>query len=332
MPTPKVSVIVCTYNQEDTIGRSLDSILSQKVDFPYEIILADDCSQDSTPSVCREYAERYPDIIRLFLNKENKGLTDNYFDSIEECRGTYIADLAGDDVWTDSLKLQKQFDIMERDSDISLCHADWQAVYLDGSMANNDHWRMSDFKISMPGELTGSLLRHENDKYFIHLCTAMYRRDKIMELMEAHPGLFRDKYLTCEDLQIKVLMSSVGKIAYLPDKVLNYTVGIPSLSSTENPVKTIRFYSGSLLLTLHLADALGIDRSFLNGYSAEVMQYIIMQYFTANNKEGRELVYRLLGKEKIFLSKKNKITLLLSKNTALWRLTNKIRSAVVKSS
>ena len=57
--TPKVSVIVCTYNQEQTIARSLESILAQKTDFPYEIILADDCSSDSTP----RYAPTMPDDI-----------------------------------------------------------------------------------------------------------------------------------------------------------------------------------------------------------------------------------------------------------------------------
>lgn len=85
--TPKVSVIVCTYNQEQTIARSLESILTQKTDFPYEIILADDCSSDSTPEICADYARRYPDIIRPFLNKRNKGVVDNYFDCVEACRG-----------------------------------------------------------------------------------------------------------------------------------------------------------------------------------------------------------------------------------------------------
>lgn len=326
MQRPKVSVIVCTYNQENTIGRALDSILSQKVDFPYEIILADDCSQDATSRICEDYAKRYPTIIRLFANKRNKGLVDNYFDSIEECRGVYIADLAGDDVWTNPLKLQKQADIMDSDEGISLCHADWDSAYPDGSIADMPHWKSPTPEISPKGKLVKTLLKHENEKYFIHLCTSMYRKDKAISLMKEYPDLFRNKELMCEDFQLKVLMSHVGKIAYIPDKVLNYTVGAPSISSTEDAVKTIRFYSSTLLLTLRIADALKIDRTELNEYSGNVMQYIIMQYFADESVEGREFVRALLRKERIYLSLKNRLSLLLSRNRGIWHLANKLRN------
>lgn len=323
---PKVSVIVCTYNQEHSIGRTLDSILSQKVDFPYEIILADDCSRDSTLRICEEYAKQHPTIIRLFANKKNKGLVDNYFDSIEECRGEYIADLAGDDIWTDQLKLQKQADIMDSDKEISLCHADWNSVYPDGTIANIPHWQGPAAEVRPRGELVRTLLKHENDRYFIHLCTSMYRRDKAISLMKDYPHLFRNDELVCEDFQLKVLLSYVGKIAYIPDKVLNYTVGAPSISSTEDSLKTLRFYSGALLLTLRVADALKIDRAELNDYCANVMQYIIMQYFADESVEGREIVKKLLRKYKIHLTLKNRLTLLLSHNRGVWRVTNKLRS------
>lgn len=324
--TPKVSVIVCTYNQEQTIARSLESILAQKTDFPYEIILADDCSSDSTPEICADYARRYPDIIRPFLNKRNKGVVDNYFDCVEACRGKYIADLAGDDMWTDPQKLVRQAKIMDNDSDIVLCHAAWRPVYPDGTFADHSPWSIPDTaSIAPAGSQTMTLLRHEKDKYFIHLCSAMYRRETLTGFMQRYPRLFRDKTLTCEDLQINVLMSQAGKIAYTPDVVLHYTVGSPSVSSSENPVKTIRFYSGVIALTSRLAEALDIDNSQLKGCYAEVMQFIIMQYFVSHSVEGRQLVSDLLHRESIPLSLKNRITLLLSANRAVWRLTAAIR-------
>lgn len=326
---PKVSVIVCTYNQEHTIARSLESILAQKTDFPYEIILADDCSADSTPEICADYARRYPDIIRPLLNKRNKGVVDNYFDCVEACRGEYIADLAGDDVWTDPDKLAKQASIMDADSEIVLCHAGWQPVYPDGSPADPSIWSIpSTARVSRPGELTLSLLRHEKKNYFIHLCSAMYRRDVINALMQKHPSLFRDKSLTCEDLQINVLLSHAGKIAYIPDRVLNYTVGAPSVSSSENPVKTIRFYSGVITLTNRLAKTLGIDNSQLKGFYADAMQFIIMQYFVNLSVEGRQLVSDLLSQESVPLSLKNRITLLLGSNHTIWHLTAKLRRLI----
>lgn len=327
MSTPKVSVIVCTYNQDGTIARTLDSILAQQVDFPYEIILADDCSVDSTPQICSQYASRHPHIIRLFLNQKNKGIADNYFDCVEACRGEYIADLAGDDEWIDPHKLARQAAVMDADSDIVLCHAAWRPVYPDGTLADASGWNIpSKANISGPGELTLPLLRHERTKYFIHLCAAMYRRDAIISLMRRHPQLFRDKSLTCEDLQINVMLSHIGKIAYSPDLVLNYTVGAPSISSDENPVKTIRFHAGVITLTTRLAETLGLDQSMLKDYYADVMQYIIMQYFVSRNAEGRQLVLELIEHTNIPLSLKNRLTLSLSKNRLTWHLAAKIRS------
>ena len=84
---PIVSVIVCTYNQEGTIGAALDSILAQITDFDYEIVVADDCSTDGTRDICRDYSARFPDRIRLILNDENLGIADNYFGTLYECRG-----------------------------------------------------------------------------------------------------------------------------------------------------------------------------------------------------------------------------------------------------
>ena len=108
-----ISVIVLTYNQEKTIGRTLDSILMQKCHLPIEIELRDDCSNDATDAVCKRYAEKYPSIIRYRQNKQNKGIIDNYFDTLLECRGRYIADCAGDDFWIDPLKLEKEVNILE---------------------------------------------------------------------------------------------------------------------------------------------------------------------------------------------------------------------------
>ena len=74
-----ISVVVCTYNQEDTIARTLDSILMQQCHVPFEIIIGEDCSTDQTLSVCETYANKYPDKIHILANKENKGVIDNYF-------------------------------------------------------------------------------------------------------------------------------------------------------------------------------------------------------------------------------------------------------------
>ena len=62
MKDPKLSVILITYNHEKYIEKALDSVLSQVTDFPFEIVIGDDCSPDDTKNIIREYRDKYPDI------------------------------------------------------------------------------------------------------------------------------------------------------------------------------------------------------------------------------------------------------------------------------
>ena len=122
----KVSVIVVTYNQRDSISRTLDHILSQRVDFPFEIVVGDDASADGTRAVCEEYARRYPEVVRLMPAAPNKGVTRNYFDCLESACGEYVADCAGDDYWIDPDKLAGQVAVLDSDPEIALVHTAWR--------------------------------------------------------------------------------------------------------------------------------------------------------------------------------------------------------------
>ena len=120
-----VSVYICVYNHKKYIRRCLDSIISQETDFPYEIIVKDDCSTDGTQAILKEYQLRYPDLIRLILLEENyfsKGKSSIAFQKEKKKKkGKYFAICEGDDYWTDNKKLQKQIDILERNPDCFGC-------------------------------------------------------------------------------------------------------------------------------------------------------------------------------------------------------------------
>jgi glycosyltransferase involved in cell wall biosynthesis len=104
--------------------------LKQKTNFEFEFIIGDDDSDDGTREVCIDYANKYPDIIKLYLHKkENKrlvlGKKSGIFQiayNLIHSNGKYIAICSGDDYWTDSYKLQKQFDFMENNPNYSLCY------------------------------------------------------------------------------------------------------------------------------------------------------------------------------------------------------------------
>lgn len=84
--------------------------------------MGEDCSTDRTAAICREYAAKYPDRIRLVTSPENVGWRANYRRTFEACRGKYVAYLDGDDWWCDPRKLQMQADLMESDPGCGMCY------------------------------------------------------------------------------------------------------------------------------------------------------------------------------------------------------------------
>ena len=116
---PFVSCCCITYNHEKFIAMALDSMLIQETDFPFEIIVRDDCSTDQTAAIIKQYAKEYPNIIRPIFEKENqysKGINGTPM-VLTKARGKYIAFLEGDDYWRDEYKLQKQVDFLEKNEE-----------------------------------------------------------------------------------------------------------------------------------------------------------------------------------------------------------------------
>lgn len=124
--TPLVSICSITYNHAPYIRQCLDGFLMQQTTFPIEIIINDDCSTDGTTEIVKEYAEKYPDLIRPIFHEENqyqKGVKGMFATFVfPKARGKYIAMCEGDDYWTDPLKLQKQVDFLEANPEYGLVH------------------------------------------------------------------------------------------------------------------------------------------------------------------------------------------------------------------
>ncbi|MFQ6794606.1 glycosyltransferase [Thomasclavelia sp.] len=118
----RVSVCVITYNQKKYIEQALNSILDQKTNFEFEVLVHDDCSSDGTVEILKRYKKKYPDKITLLLERENQYSKGKKIMPlfIPYVKGKYIAINEGDDYWCDNSKLQKQVDFLEKNDDYSL--------------------------------------------------------------------------------------------------------------------------------------------------------------------------------------------------------------------
>jgi len=126
---PLATIKVVVYNHKKYIKDCLESILRQKTDFDFEILIAEDDSNDGTREVCIEYANKYPNKIRLLLNcRENnisiKGKPSGLFNSVYanySAKGKYLTTVEADDYWTDDFSLQKRVDFLEKNTDYVAC-------------------------------------------------------------------------------------------------------------------------------------------------------------------------------------------------------------------
>jgi glycosyltransferase involved in cell wall biosynthesis len=280
----KISVIVVCYNQEDTLARTLDSILAQKGCSPYEILVSDDCSKDGTAAVARRYAERYPEIVKVHVNAVNKGVQANYFDAMRRAEGDYIADCAGDDFWCDSEKLAKEERILDSRADVSIVHTGFDYCHTDGHrerfVGESDvRERATDSLAALEENLCGS------DTPFMHLCTALYRKAPILADLNRYPELFLNPEYKCEDLQVMTAACAAGNVVYLPESTLCYGIGHSSISSTETFLKTFDFYFATTRLRLELLRVYKIRQEKARSAIRQYSDFLMAQAFHGGSRK-----------------------------------------------
>lgn len=266
---PLVSILVATYNQESYIARTLDSLLEQECPFDYEILVGEDCSTDSTRTICCDYAHRFPEKIRLFLNTKNKGLIRNYFDLLVNARGTYLADCGGDDYWITKDKLHRQIELLEAHPEVTLVGSNWQWLeQATGEIRPNQlHLETDWFQPRRYGKQALADYLNRLDFPHVVLSTACFRTSAVKKLMEANPNRFTGDGVVCEDLPITLGLLLQGPIYLMKEDTLVYRVLPRSMSHERSKFELQKgFTNRALWQSLTLAADFGITPNELKPY------------------------------------------------------------------
>ena len=202
---PKLSVLVITYNQERYIRQALDSVLMQRQDFEFEVIIADDFSQDATREIANQYAVQFPNV-NLLPADQNVGITKNMQRGLAACNGQYIAMIEGDDFWISPRKLQIVARFLDDHPEYSFCFH--KLIKFDEtSDTASIHPAMEN-----PTEITIHTARDLARGNFVGgLSTCTYRRAVIARL---DPGLWN---LKVREWPFNIVVAMQGPFAYLPE-------------------------------------------------------------------------------------------------------------------
>ena len=210
-----VSVLVLVYNHELYLRQAMDSILMQKTQYSYRIIVGEDCSTDNSRNILMDYYKEYPDKIELILYKENVGAERNWVEVAKICSGKYIAYLEGDDYWTDPLKIEKQVSFLEKNEQyIGTAHnvrcvdKNGDFLHRDFSLYAYQESHIYDFNNVKRVEMVGQ--------------TASMLHRNVWKEFKADDW---EKFLLCDangDLKMSLILGSMGEMFFMHDIMVDH--------------------------------------------------------------------------------------------------------------
>lgn len=306
--SPLVSIKCLVFNHEPYLRQCLDGFVMQKTDFPFEAIVHDDASTDGSAAIIREYAEKYPDIIKPIYETENQySKKDGSLSKIMNtaCKGKFIAICEGDDYWIDPQKLQKQVSFLEAHPDYTMCVTEAKVL-----VPNNEYveWNTfcEDCTIS-----TDDIISNVAGKHLIQTCTFLYRA----KIHDEWPDV---NTLCCVgDLPLFITCALKGKVYYLACRTAVYRKSFAN-GSWSSRVSQL-YYKKRIAIGKNIVDTL----LGLNEYSAskhqysfyQAIAYLVYVYSEDMPKHANEVVKSILQTN---IRKDVLATLSLSRQVNLW--------------
>lgn len=240
---PLVTIRCLVYNHEPYLRQCLEGFVMQKTNFRFEAIVHDDASTDGSTAIIKEYAEKYPSIIKPIFEIENQySKRDGSLRRImnEHTRGKYVAMCEGDDYWTDSLKLQKQVDFLEQHPECSMCFHRSQELLEKGVKAplifthlKEGYYSGEDVLNAWTVPTASVMYRNYGSSFLQQTCPGVMWGDIFLFLLLAERGRFY-----CMSDVMSVYRRNAGSVTLQQKKTLPYKRIVGHYKALKN------FFSG----------------------------------------------------------------------------------------
>jgi glycosyltransferase involved in cell wall biosynthesis len=208
--TPRVSVVLRTFDHARFIAQAIESVLIQRAPFAFELVIGEDCSSDGTRAIVERYAREQPEIVSAVLPERNLGHGEILRRAMAAARGDFIAYLDGDDYWTSASKLARQVAFLEENPDCASCFHDVSLIYDEAGLPSG----------SVSPGFGGERFTLEQIvmECFVPAPAMMFRR----EIAEALPAwIFESAWI---DWLIHIRSAQLGAIGYMPQPLAAYRV------------------------------------------------------------------------------------------------------------
>lgn len=227
----EVTVYCLAYNHENYIKDALDGFVNQKTSFPFIAIVHDDASTDDTARIIKEYAEKYPDIIKPIFQSENQwskkiGIVKTFI--LPRIRSKYVCMCEGDDYWVDEYKLQKQYDYMESHPECTFCFTNGTVINLkDQTERAFIPFHSEDASMYDPNKTDYTL--HDSYKLrFVPTASFFFK-------YKDYASLYASSIRTCRngDLRIRLFLTGLGYAHFINENTCVYRSNVPNSAMTS---------------------------------------------------------------------------------------------------
>ena len=245
---PLVSVHMITYNHELYIAQAVEGVLRQQTDFPFELVIGEDCSTDRTREIVLEHQKKHPETIRVITGERNVGASANELRTDKACRGKYVAYCEGDDYWHHPLKLQKQVDYLELHPEVGLVHSGADEYHV--ATGRRVRWHPKRMANGDQNDAFTMMLTYRYPHPYAS--TVCIRRDLYRSIRESNPDNYSDEFLMT-DSQTWLEAARVSRIHLLSESLATHNILPESLAHSGDAGKQIRFIMSGYKVSLHLA-------------------------------------------------------------------------------